>query len=71
MGNAMKFASGLALGAAVTLAFALSARGSAMRDVAHQIADAVYEKVTGIRGAFTRIAYVTAIGTGKGARYAL
>jgi TolB protein len=43
-----------------------------LRDVAHQIADAVYQKVTGIRGAFyTRIAYVSAKGTGKGARYAL
>ena len=54
------------------LGYALTARGSAMRDVAHQIADAVYEKVTGIRGAFfTRIAYVTATGTGKATRYAL
>lgn len=52
--------------------FAKNARGNAMRDVAHQIADAVYEKVTGIRGAFyTRIAYVTAVGTGKATRYAL
>lgn len=54
------------------LAYALTARGNAMRDVAHQIADAVYEKITGIRGAFfTRIAYVTATGTGKAMRYAL
>lgn len=54
------------------LGFALTARSSAMRDVAHQIADAVYEKVTGVRGAFwTRVAYVTASGVGKGARYAL
>lgn len=54
------------------LGFALTARSSAMRDVAHQIADAIYEKVTGVRGAFwTRIAYVTATGVGKGARYAL
>lgn len=54
------------------LGFALTARSSAMRDVAHQIADAVYEKVTGVRGAFwTRIAYVTATGVGRGARYAL
>ena len=54
------------------LGFALSARANAMRDVAHQIADAVYEKVTGIRGAFyTRIAYVTAVGSGKATRYAL
>lgn len=54
------------------LGFALTARSSAMRDVAHQIADAIYEKITGVRGAFwTRIAYVTASGVGKGARYAL
>ena len=54
------------------LGFALSARSSAMRDVAHQIADAVYEKILGVRGAFwTRIAYVTATGVGKGSRYAL
>lgn len=54
------------------LGFALTARSSAMRDVAHQIADAVYEKITGVRGAFwTRIAYVTASGVGKGAKYAL
>lgn len=54
------------------LGFAMTARANAMRDVAHQIADAVYEKVTGVRGAFwTRIAYVTASGVGKGSRYAL
>ncbi|MFC3551631.1 Tol-Pal system beta propeller repeat protein TolB [Lysobacter cavernae] len=54
------------------LGFALTARANAMRDVAHQVADAVYEKITGIRGAFfTRIAYVTATGTGKAAQYAL
>jgi TolB protein len=54
------------------LGFALTARGSAMRDVAHQIADAVYEKILGVRGAFwTRIAYVTATGVGRASRYAL
>lgn len=54
------------------LGYALTARGSAMRDVAHQIADAVYEKITGVRGAFfTRIAYVTAVGVGANTRYAL
>jgi TolB protein len=48
------------------------APGSAARDVAHQIADAVYEKILGVRGAFwTRIAYITASGTGRGASYAL
>jgi len=54
------------------LGFALTAPGAAMRDVAHQIADAIYEKVLGVRGAFfTRMAYVTASGTGAGTRYAL
>ena len=48
------------------------APGSAARDVAHQIADAVYEKILGVRGAFwTRIAYVTASGTGGNRHYAL
>ena len=54
------------------LGFALTARASAMRDVSHQVADAIYEKILGVRGAFwTRIAYVTATGVGKGSRYAL
>ena len=54
------------------LGLAMTARANAMRDVAHQMADAIYEKITGVRGAFwTRIAYVTASGTGTGARYAL
>ena len=54
------------------LGLALTAPGSAMRDVAHQMADAIYEKILGIRGAFwTRIAYVTATGAGQGTRYAL
>ena len=54
------------------LAFALTARANAMRDVSHQIADAIYEKVTGVRGAFwTRIAYIPASGLGKNTKYAL
>ncbi len=54
------------------LAFAMNGRARGMRDVAHQIADQVYEKILGVRGAFwTRIAYVTAKGTGEGARYSL
>lgn len=54
------------------LGLAMTARSSAMRDVAHQMADAIYEKITGVRGAFwTRIAYVTASGTGGNMRYAL
>ena len=54
------------------LGFALTAPAGAMRDVAHQIADAVYEKILGVPGAFwTRIAYVTASGLGRSTRYAL
>ncbi|MFZ5655618.1 MAG: Tol-Pal system beta propeller repeat protein TolB [Pseudomonadota bacterium] len=54
------------------LGFALTARGGAMRDVAHQIADAVYEKILGVRGAFwTRIAYVRVTGSGGARRYSL
>src|SRR5690606_16433907 len=54
------------------LGLAMTARASAMRDVAHQMADAIYEKILGVRGAFwTRIAYVTATGSGNGMRYAL
>ncbi|MDV3467843.1 Tol-Pal system beta propeller repeat protein TolB [Stenotrophomonas sp. C3(2023)] len=54
------------------LGLAMTARGNAMRDVAHQMADAIYEKITGVRGAFwTRIAYITASGRGDAMRYAL
>ena len=54
------------------LGFALTAPAGAMRDVAHQISDAVYEKILGVPGAFwTRIAYVTASGLGRQSRYAL
>ena len=54
------------------LGLALTARSNAMRDVAHQISDAIYEKILGVRGAFwTRIAYITQTGLGKSARYAL
>lgn len=51
---------------------ALAGRPQGMRDVAHQISDHIYEAILGIPGAFwTRIAYVTATGTGDGMRYAL
>ena len=54
------------------LGLALTAPGAALRDVAHQVADAIYEKILGVRGAFwTRIAYVTASGVGRDTRYAL
>ncbi|HEB96582.1 MAG TPA: Tol-Pal system beta propeller repeat protein TolB [Sedimenticola thiotaurini] len=43
-----------------------------LRTTAHQIADIVYQKLTGQRGAFaTRIAYVTATGSGKEQRISL
>ena len=43
-----------------------------LRGVAHQIADIVYEKITGVRGAFwTRIAYITAVGLGNNTTYSL
>lgn len=43
-----------------------------LRSVAHQIADIIYEKVTGVRGAFwTRIAYITAVGLGNNTNYSL
>ncbi len=42
------------------LAQTLSAKGSQLRDMAHRMSDAIYEQLTGIRGAFsTKIAYVT------------
>ena len=54
------------------LGLAMTARSNAMRDVGHQMADAIYEKITGVRGAFwTRIAYITATGSGDNIRYAL
>ncbi len=51
---------------------AVGGRAKGLRDVAHQIADQIYEKILGVRGAFwTRIAYVTASGIGPGTEYAL
>ena len=54
------------------LGMALGGRAKGMRDVAHQIADQIYEKILGVRGAFwTRIAYVTANGVSPHIQYAL
>ena len=54
------------------LGVAMAGRPQAMRDVAHQIADHVYEKILGVRGAFfTQIAYITARGLGQNTRYSL
>ena len=54
------------------LGLAITGQRSDLRGVAHQIADLVYEKILGVRGAFwTRIAYVTATGTSPNMSYAL
>lgn len=43
-----------------------------LRFGAHRVADAIYEKLTGVPGAFsTRIAYISATQTGEGQRYEL
>ena len=55
------------------IGFQLTASSQAMRRVAHRIADQIYTKLTGVRGAFdTRVAYVTEVRNADGeARYAL
>jgi TolB protein len=54
------------------LAMAITARPNDLRAAAHQIADQIYEKITGVRGAFsTRIAYITSTGLGKARKYRL
>ncbi len=50
----------------------ISGQASDLRGVAHQVADLIYEKIIGVRGAFwTRIAYVTSKGSGANIAYAL
>jgi TolB protein len=45
------------------LGFQVSSNRPGLRSAAHQIADAVFEKILGIRGAFsTRIAYISVLG---------
>jgi TolB protein len=45
------------------LGFQISSNRPGLRSAAHQIADAVFEKILGIRGAFsTRIAYISVLG---------
>lgn len=54
------------------LAAYFTAPAGDLRGVAHQIADAIYQKITGVRGAFwTRIAYITQVGLGDNMTYAL
>ncbi|MGH8113854.1 MAG: Tol-Pal system beta propeller repeat protein TolB [Rhodanobacteraceae bacterium] len=54
------------------LGLSISGQGSDLRRVAHQIADQIYQKIIGVRGAFdTRIAYVTMVGLGNNAQYSL
>jgi TolB protein len=54
------------------LGLAITGQRTGMRDVAHQVADLVYEKITGVRGAFwTRIAYIISQGLGNNVSYAL
>jgi TolB protein len=54
------------------LSLSMPARASNVRRAAHQIADQIYQKILGVRGAFdTRIAYVTASGTGQAIEYRL
>ncbi len=51
---------------------AISGQRTGLRDIAHQVADAIYEKILGVRGAFwTRIAYITATGSAPNYQYAL
>jgi TolB protein len=45
---------------------------SALRNAAHRVSDAIYQKITGVRGAFaTRIAYVQVEGEAPAQRYQL
>lgn len=54
------------------LAQAYTVPAGDLRGVAHQIADQIYQKITGVRGAFwTRMAYVTAVGLGNNTTYSL
>ena len=51
---------------------AISGQRTGLRDLAHQVADIIYEKILGVRGAFwTRIAYITASGSAPNYQYTL
>jgi TolB protein len=50
----------------------IDSAGSDLRDIAHYIADEVFQKITGIRGAFsTKVVYVTVQGLGAARKYRL
>jgi TolB protein len=50
----------------------IDSAGSDLRDIAHYIADEVFQKITGIRGAFaTKVVYVTVQGLGDARKYRL
>jgi TolB protein len=54
------------------LGFQIAANRPGLRLASHQIADMVFDKITGIRGAFaTRIAYVSVLGTAPNRNYRL
>ena len=54
------------------LGLSVTGQPAELRSVAHQIADIIYEKITGVRGAFwTRVAYVTVTGSGSNSDYSL
>ncbi len=54
------------------LAQSYTAQPGDLRGIAHQIADAIYQKIIGVPGAFfTRIAYVTAVGLAPHITYSL
>ena len=50
----------------------IDSAGSDLRDIAHYIADEVFQKITGIRGAFaTKVVYVTVQGRGDARKFRL
>lgn len=54
------------------LNLAVPTRAGELRAVAHYISDLIYEKIMGVKGAFaTKIAYITAVGTGGKITYSL
>jgi TolB protein len=54
------------------LGYQISASRAGLRLASHQVADMVFDKITGIRGAFsTRIAYVSVVGTVPSRSYRL